>query len=104
MTTFTKIISGAVVATLLPLSAMAATNARDTTAYERSGRLSAPISHTEKSNTVATEFTYDRRGEIVPAKRGDAPMVVTRGIPLASNTTYDRRGDIVPANPAETRF
>ncbi|KAA2317347.1 hypothetical protein DL237_06035 [Pseudooceanicola sediminis] len=99
MTTFTKILSGAAVVALLPLSAFANTNAQDDATYSRSNRLSAPITRNADSTTVATQYTYDNRGEIVPAKPGDQPLTVTKGNSVATNLTYDRRGEFVPAHP-----
>lgn len=104
MTKFSKILSGAAVVALLPLSAFANTNAEQDTSYVGNGRHAAPITHNPNANTVVTEYTYDRRGEIVRAQPGDEPLIVTKGKGIATNLTYDRRGEFVPAQSNGAQF
>lgn len=95
MTTFTKILSGAAVVALLPLSAFANTSATTDTGFDRSGRLSAPIRHTSNADSVATNYSYDRRGEIVPNTAQRKTLLKTESRESASDRTYDRRGEFV---------
>lgn len=98
MTTFTKILSGAAVVALLPLSAFANTNAEQNITFQGTGRNAAAVAADSGTTSVERQYTYDSRGRIVPAIPGDTPLVVTKGTGVVSNFTYDRRGDFVPAH------
>lgn len=95
MNTFAKIISGAAIAALLPLTAVA-------NGYTGNGDVSAPVVTSTATHTIVSGLTYDRRGKIVPAQAGDTPMIVTKGTTVTTAFTYDRRGMIVPAKPGDT--
>ncbi|QOL79846.1 hypothetical protein [Pseudooceanicola spongiae] len=97
MNSFTKILSGAAVVALLPLSAFANTSAEQNVTFEGTGRNAAAVAQDSAATSVKRQYTYDSRGRIVPATPGDQPLIESKGKSVVTNFTYDRRGKIVPA-------